>query len=327
MRKAECDEKILEVFAGDLSRSSEHTRGDRLFYCRKFLDFAGDRPLSQWDKNLVEAFIEHLRVGGYAPSTRRTLYGIVKRTFDAAKAVHEQEKLNTIRSIDASSPSAGIEMQKVLIEPGPNWNLGKRSAPKLEGLVKPANTYEEIKAMVDMAKAGGLDAAQTAYLALSTVYGLRGRELCQVRKEHIDFAKRTIFVNTVKGGEKRDQFLCGELIPYIKACQFEKPLTPFGVYSLYRLICAKCGIEPKYNSGFHSIRRYLDTALVNLFGELWAHIFLRWALGSSSLMTERYYSESPLEVDRAILTGELPDFMARVPPRTQHPIVKLWGGG
>ncbi|GAH58501.1 unnamed protein product, partial [marine sediment metagenome] len=40
---------IIEHFLGDLSRSSEQTRNSRIFYCKKFLEFASGKP---WNKTL-----------------------------------------------------------------------------------------------------------------------------------------------------------------------------------------------------------------------------------------------------------------------------------
>ena len=316
---------ILDHFVSDLSQSSDHTKKDRAFYAEKFLRFAADRPFSQWNKTLVNEFLDQLRGEGYAPGTIRKVYGIVKRVFDSAKAVHEVERTRLITEVDLSKidinkPSAvaelikaQTEMQKAMSLPGPLWDVGRRGAPRVasEDEVKPAATFEQLKAMIDMVKDGSLGIAEAIYLILSSIYGLRREELCRVRAEHLDFKEKTIYVLTAKGGERRNQLLCDEVIPILKEYDFSREYSPFKMSALYHRISAKAGIELKEGSGWHSPRRYLDTELVNLFGQLHAHIFLRWKISSSSLMTERYYSEDPLQIDHEILTGG-------------HPLVELW---
>lgn len=304
-------EQILEQFDSELSRSSDHTRKDRVFYARKFLDFVGDRALSEWNKTVVQEFLRELEGQRYAPGTIRKVYSIVKRVFDSAKAVHEAERTRLISGVDAKDPGAVAEILKAISLPAPTWDLGKRSAPRVESeaVVKPANTLEQMKAMIAVNK-GVLTTPEVVYSAFSSIYGLRREELCRVRKEHIDIGEKTIYVLTAKGGERRKQLLCDEIIPILKGYDFKKQYSPFQMSELYWRICAKAGIDVPKESGWHAIRRFLDTVLVETFGELPAHIFLRWKISTSSLMTERYFNKDPLEVDKAVLEG--------------HPLVPLW---
>ena len=309
------NQEILDQFASDLSRSSDHTREARLFYCKKFLEFAQNKPLIEWKaSHLVNEFISELEVEGYAPGTTRTILGIVKRVFDAAKTVYESQRTKRISEINPHDPVAVINFLKAISPPGPNWDLGKRWMPTVESsdVVNPASTFDELRAMIAATRNGGPEAA---YLALSSIYGLRRVELRRVRKEHLDFDEKTIYVMTAKGGESRKQLLCDEVIPILKDYDFKEEYSPFKMSQLYWIICAKAGIELKEGSGWHSPRRYLDTALVRIFGQLPAHIFLRWKISSSSIMTERYFSEPPLEVDREILMGTNGKI---------HPLVKEW---
>jgi len=204
--------EILDHFLSELSQSSEHTRQGRAFYVQKFLSFAGDRPLSEWNKSLVNEFLRQVRKEGYAPGTIRSVYGIVKRVFDSAKAVHEAEKTRLISEVDPNDTGAIAQLIKALSLPGPNWDMGKRSAPRVEAedMVKPATTFEEMEIMIAAARDGILTSAEKAYLALSSIYGFRREELCRVRPEHLDFEKKTIYVLTCKGGERRNQLLCDE---------------------------------------------------------------------------------------------------------------------
>lgn len=304
--------KIKSQFLSELSESSDHTKQGRIYYCGKFLDFAGDTPFSEWNKGLVTRFINQLRDEGYSPGTVRLAYSIVKRVFDAARSVHEADRVQLISSVNSNDPSAVAEVFKAMSLPGPNWDLGKRSAPKVEtqDVVKPAVTLEEISAMVAAARSGVLTTGEAAYLALSSIYGLRREELCRVRPEHLDFDMKRIYVMTAKGGERRFQLLCNEILPFLRGYGFP-PYSLFRMSELYHKICYKSGVEMKEGGGLHAIRRFLDTELVKACGELRSHIFLRWKISSSSLMVERYFSENPLDIDKFVLYNG-------------HPVVPLW---
>lgn len=307
-------EAIKQRFLAELSRSSEDTQKGHLAVCQKFLNFAGGRSLSQWNGSLVNEFLDQLKAEGYAPGTIRKAYSIVKRVFDSAKAVHEAERIRLISEANPDDPGAVAEILKALSLPGPTWDLGKRARPRVdsEDVVKLAATFEELEAMIAAAKNGSLPPGASPYLALSSIYGLRREELCRVAREHLNFDEKTIYVLTAKGGERRRQLLCNEIIPYLAEYDFKKQYSPWKMSELYRIISAKAGIELKDGSGWHGPRYYLVSALVDLFGELHAHIFLRWKISSSSAMVERYYSVDPLQIDRRILGGG-------------HPLVPLWG--
>lgn len=307
------DKRILDQFNSELSHSSEHTRQIRAFYALKFLEFADGRPFTEWNKSLVNDFLEKMKGEDYSPGSIRFIYSVVKRVFDAAKTVHEAERTKLISGADPADPNAIADILKAISLPGPQWDLGKRSAPRVnsEDVVKPASTMEELKVVVTAAKAGVLIPAETAYLTLSTVYGLRREELCRVRQEHLNFSDRTIYVLTAKGGEQRHQLLSDAVIPHLEGYDFSVVYSPYKMSELYLRIWAKAGLEPKEGGGWHSCRRLLDTELVTIFGQLKTHIFLRWKLSTSSLMTERYFSQDPLAVDKEVLEGG-------------HPVVPLW---
>jgi len=252
-----------------------------------------------------------MRKEGYSPGTVRWVYAIVKRVFDAAKAVHEAERTKLISKTDPKDPGAVAQLIKAISLPGPNWDLGKRSAPRVEAedVVKPVASFEELRMMTTARDE--LTAQERAYLALSSIYGLRREELVRVRPKHFNFKEKTIYVMTCKGGERRNQLLCNEVMPYLRDYDFQAEYSLFQMSAMYHRICAKSGFRAKDGSGWHSPRRYLDTVLRDLCGELETKIFLRWRISASSEMVERYYSRSPLEIDEAVL---------RV-----HPIVPLWG--
>lgn len=308
------NEAIIKHFEDQLSLSSEHTRKSRLFYCKMFLSFAGDRTFSEWNKTLVSEFLAELKRDGYSPGTISVVYGIVKRVFDSAKAVHEAERMRQISEVEPTDQTAVAQLIKAMSLPGPNWDMGKRSAPKVQSrdMLRPSRNLDEMAAMVLVAKPVP---AEAVYIALASIYGLRLGELLRVRAEHIDLRQKTIFVSTEKGGEQRDQLLCDEILPYLENYDFSVAYSPFTLSQLYYRIEAKAGLQHQEGGCWHTLRRALDTELVdacnqlgNTPGELYAHFFLRWRLSGS--MVERYYSRSPLEIDAKVLSV--------------HPVIPMW---
>ena len=97
---------VLKQFESELSQSKPTVRKHRVEWARRFLEYCEDRPLGQWDKELVDGFIAKLKREKYSDGTRRFAYGVVKRVFDCAKAVHEAERDRLITTVD-SQPANG----------------------------------------------------------------------------------------------------------------------------------------------------------------------------------------------------------------------------
>lgn len=313
-------DKILKQFLDELDHSSPETKRTRRFWAERFLRFASDN-FTTWNKSLVGGFQSQLEKEGYAPLTVRTAIGITKRVFDAAKTVHEQERTQLIAEVNPKDPSAVAEILQAISLPGPNWDLGRRAMPRAEAssITRPRLSLDEIDRMVVTAKSDGLELPQVCYLALCSVYALRREELCLVRQEHFDFNGKTIFINTVKGGERRKQQLCDEIIPYLKAYDFSVQYSPFMMSRMWKVIRFKCGFSSGDGEGWHAFRRTLDTELRDSLAsdpnlkrdaQLITKIFFRWRLSSSGEMSDRYYTADPLLADKIALD--------------HHPVVGLW---
>jgi len=167
-------ELVEKRFMDDLAKSSEHTQKLRQRYCQMFLEFAKDKEdsLSGWNKGLVNEFIEERVTGQYSGGTPRAIYNIVKRVFDAAKMVYEQERLAAIRAVDPHDPSAIASLIQSISTPGPQWQMTRKDTPKVENQLRPVMALENIKAIVRAAKEGKLTPAETVFSALDSVYGL-----------------------------------------------------------------------------------------------------------------------------------------------------------
>ncbi len=292
-------DKILARFLDDLYQSSERTRRSRAAVARTFLDFAGDPP---WNRRTVIRFLNRLQKQGYAPATRRTAYSIVKRVFDAAGLVVEDERNRVIISVDPSDPTAMAQLVKALAIQRPTWDMGKRAAPRVDSkdVVAPALEVEEIRALVDSARGGKLGQDEAAFLALAVTFGLRREELCRIAPEHIDFSQKTVHILTCKGGDERTHLIPEQILPWLVEHDFSRLYSLWDLWRIYRQIEDKSGVAHRENAGWHSIRRQLDTLLTEMLPEPMVKSFMRWRMASSSDMTLRYYSKDTREVDVAV---------------------------
>ena len=304
---------ILDRFISDLYNSNDKVKRSRSHYARMWLEFAGEPP---WSREVVLAFEKKLKDEGFAEGTVRQVYSIVKRVFDSAQAVAIEQQQKLIASIDPANPDPAMLATaiKALGTKVPTWDMGKRGAPKVTHRHTPTLTLDQLTTMVTAARTDGFEPDQKAFLALSSVYGLRRGELAAIRPEHIDYKKKTLFVMTEKGGQQRPQLIADELLPVLQAFDFKRQYSDFDLSRMWHVIEQKAGLKHEPDTGFHSIRRYLDTALKDLWGQdaMQVKIFFRWKTSSSADMSERYYHKDPLEIDREVCN--------------KHPIVPLWRG-
>ncbi|MCK9435721.1 MAG: site-specific integrase [Synergistaceae bacterium] len=304
------DSKILAQMAADLSRSSEHTRKERLYYAKMFLEYADDTPFSSWNRVLVDAFMRHLERADYAAQTIRKIYGIVKRVFDAAKVYHEADKKQRRREVDTSDPARALmERDKIDEEDSPVWDMGKRDAPRFDAkdVVNPDFTLGEVEAMI---KAVRDDPLYAPYLAIASIYGLRRGELAALSRQSFDFKKKLFYVDAEKGSQKRWQLLADGIIPLLERSSLDGPVKPDLMTNYFYRICYMSKIEHQEGAGWHSFRRTVNTALKPLIAPVDIKIFMRWQLARSADMSERYYTADPMDIDAKVLD--------------LHPIVKLW---
>jgi len=263
---------ILKQFESELWRSSQQTKSVMLYHAKKYLDFAdGDDP---FDRATVLRYLKHLEVEEkYAVNTVRVAGHVIHRLFQVAQV---------------------------------RFPLGKRWLPEVTDADKPVSTEDEIRQMIKAKLA--LD--ELAFLALSTTYGLRREELKRIQKEDIGYTNATIFIRTCKHGDQRVHILAKEIAPVLKKHNFTKEYTPNMLSQIWHSIEQKSGVEHKYSAGWHSIRRYLDTILLEKAGLENTAIFLRWQISRSSFMPLHYISKDTKQVDEEVFKV--------------HPVLPLW---
>jgi hypothetical protein len=288
-------EGILEEVRKKLRRSPQLI-ADTLYACNMWLDFA-PWPYDQWTEEGFRDFEDFL-----ASPDRNKGKGYTKET--QVKMLHKTKYCFDICKVDWPKITTRAEESDV------------------ESL--PFET-REIKMMVDAAKADKLLPAQAAYLAISTVFGLRCEELTKIchpgpeggRKDpnDIDYDGKRIFIRTVKGGDKRWQALPDEIVPYLKQYDFKRAYSPDRFAEMCGLIETKAGVIHISRRAWHGIRRSVDTALMvslkennieNASDDV--RMFMRWKLSAD--MEKRYDKEDKLKNDRLVFK--------------YHPLLAMW---
>lgn len=293
--------EILTRFESDLWRSSASVRKARLFYARLFLDFAGDSA-EPWNKSTVINFLKWIERQEYSKGTCRQIYSITRRVFDAARAVADEGRQRAISSVDPDDPGAVRGILQALATPLPSWPMGKRDAPRVgsEDVEAPALSPEEVEAMIALAHDGQLSPSEAGFLAVATTFGPRREELLRIRPEHLNWKERTIYIDTCKGGEPRFHAIPSEIEQPLRAYGFGGTYSLFKLSRMYLTVEQRAGILHRPGAGFHSIRRRLDTCLIDRLGEVKTKVFLRWKLKASSEMPRRYYTAEQAKIDAEV---------------------------
>ncbi len=312
---------IREAFLSELENSSKDTKTVRLIWVDRWLSFVEGKPLSEWDKSLVQKFRNRLKSEKYSPLSVRLALSIVKRCFDAAKTVHEKEKNRLIQSANPNDPASMTTLIQAMSLPGPKWDVGKRWMPEVQSsdIAKPEISIDDLAQIIKCARSGKLTPAETAFTAVASIYGYRRGELCNIQAKDINYKGGLVYRETEKGGERRDQILAPCIVPYLIKYPFDLKYSPTQMSKLFHIICAKSGVKTVYHQGWHSFRHRVLVDIRDTFAgmknipmepALIAKIFLCWKQSTSSQMEDRYYTKKLLEIDKLVIDN--------------HPIAKYW---
>ncbi len=152
--------------------------------------------------------------------------------------------------------------------------------------------------------------AEKFHLAMSTVYGLRRVELS--RLSHESFEDGTVKIATAKHGTPRKHLIPEEIKPVVRDA-LQSHALGYSISSLtamFRKLYDKAGLKRNGKLGWHSIRRSLDTQLLDAGLNYYSvRDFLRWK-ASPSDMPSLYHHSDPAAVDREVFEA--------------HPFIACW---
>lgn len=170
------------------------------------------------------------------------------------------------------------------------------SRPQESELVRPALTNPQVVELIRAVKSRGTSRMK-AYLALSTVYGLRAIELASIKPEVI--SEDSIMIATAKHGVAGKQPIPAQIQKYVQPHNF-KPCTTSALCDLFSNMQKLAEQKHKDKEGFHSIRRRLVRSLIdNGANPRYINLFMRWSSASRSGMMGVYSHPDESEYEAA----------------------------
>ena len=209
-----------------------------------------------------------------------------------------------------------------------DWPFRRGEAPQIgqRDEYKPALDPELIKVMIEAAKNGKLDNSLSCFLALSTVYGLRREEMCDLEPGDLDFTANTIFISTAKFGRERYHLIPDEIKPYLERHDFNERYSPLQMSQLFWRIVNGSGLgalKPQ-RLGWHSIRRTVKTLLDDSgLSPYSVHSFMRWkGVEREFAMDVRYHASHFVGLEGTRLITEEAQSDKEV--FEHHPLLLYW---
>ena len=291
------NKEILENYAKGLA-SGGKMRGTYIRIAREFLDYvSGD-----FTRDAVTKWMNHLR--------RKYHYsdGSINFAFRVVRTLYKRN-------------------EKEL-----EWPFRRGESPRIrEGQIQaPALDPDVIREMIETVKVGS-HSDEAAFLALSSTYGLRREEMIAITPDFLRLKDRTIEIATLKHGRERTHLVPEEIMPYLEAYDFSKSFSEFAIMSVWYRLEYRIRLPHIDQVGWHSIRRTLNTLLLDKLPENTVMSFLRWKQRTSSHMPFRYSAQRYVgrEGIATRVVGEAKDVDEKVFARDAegiriHPFLDYW---
>ena len=281
--------ELLEKYSSNLSGSKN--RNHYMSYAKDFLDHADGLT-----KESVTKYIEGLRIRHKrSPGTRNFAFRVIRRLF-------------IVNAIEW--PFRRLE--------GPQ--IGQRDE------YKPALDPELIKIMIEAAKSGKLATDEAAFLALSSIYGLRRAEMVNLKPG--DFAGNSVFIATVHMGRQRYHLIPPEVKKYLTAHDFSQRYSQTGMDQVFWRIVNNSGLGQlkEHRLGWHAIRRTVLSVLHKVgLDPFSVHQYMRWKGGGAEgglAMDVRYHATSFIGLEGTkVVTLEAEGDKEIF---EKHPLLKMW---
>lgn len=278
---------LLEKYASNLP--DDRYRNHYVSYVRDFLNHA-----AALDKESINRHLARLKRQGKKPGTINFAFRAIRTLFN----------VNTL-----------------------DWPFRRGEAPQIgqRDEYKPALDPELIRIMVDAAKNGKLDSSPACFLALSTTYGLRREEMCDLQPGDLDFKANTIFISTVKFGRERYHLIPVEIKPYLSGHDFSKRYSLNQMSQLFWVVVNRSGLEAlrPQRLGWHSLRYSVKTCLDKSgLSPYDVHSFMRWkGVEREFAMDMRYHASHfvGLEGTRVVMEAESDKEIFE-----KHPLLEFW---
>lgn len=285
--------ELLENYSKRLG-STGKTRHLYLRYAGDFLDYAD----GNFERETIDKYLAHLRRRKHSRGQKYS-DGSINFVFRVIRTLFSRN---------------GLEWP---------FNRGESPLIREDGILAPALDPDVINEMVQDIKENG-EPDEKAFLAISTIYGTRRIEMVELSTEDVNIRDRTIHIATVKYGRERTHTIPEEIVPYLEPYSFDNKRSEFEIFTLWYRIEYKIGLEHTDQVGWHSIRRTLNTLLLDDLPEATVMGFLRWKQRTSSHMPYRYSAQRFVgrEGMTTKVVGEAKDVDSKV--FATHPFLEYW---
>lgn len=280
-------QEILENYSRRLS-SSGNTRALYLRWAGDFLNHVD----GELDREAVQAYIRSLKRKGRSDGTIDFAFRVVRTLF----------RRNNIE-----------------------WPFSRGESPQIreDKVLAPALDPEVVVDMIHAVKAEGTG-DERGFLAVSTMYGTRAVEMLALGPDDVDLKGKTIHIATAKHGRERTHIVPDEIVDSLAARDWSQEYSNFRLFSLWYQVERRIDIKHVNQVGWHSIRRTLDSLLLDQLPQVTVEGFLRWKQRTSSNMAFRYSAQRFVGRDGVTtkVIGEARDVDSKV--FAVHPFLKEW---
>ena len=280
---------LLAKYASNLPDS--RCRNHYVSYARNFLESA-----AALDKESINKYLARLKRQGKKPGTINFAFRVIRTLFNVNKL---------------------------------DWPFRRGEGPQIRQRdeYKPALDPELIKIMVEAAKNGRLDTAPACFLALSTVYGLRRGEMCDLELGDVDLKAGTVFVSPVKSGRESYHLIPEEIKPYLEGHDFSQRYRLDQMSQMFWVVINRSGLEALRSQrlGWHSMRRGLIFLLHRSgLDPFTVHHFMRFkgAADRELAMDIRYHATHFVGLEGTRVVTEKAESDREV--FEKHPLLQFW---
>ncbi len=281
------NEEILENYTKRLG-STGKTRSLYLRFASNFLEYAG----GEFDREKIDKYLARLRRQKYSDGTINLIFRTIRTLFSRNNM---------------------------------EWPYNRGESPQIreDRIQAPALDPDIIGEMIQAVKSKG-DPDEKAFLAISTTYATRRIEMVGLVMEDVHIKDRTIHITTAKHGRERTHMLPEEILPYLAGYDFDVKRSETEIFTLWYRLEYRIGLDHTNQVGWHSIRRTIDTLLLDKLPEATVMSFMRWKQRTSSNMAYRYSAQRFVgrEGMSTKVVGEAKDVDSKI--FAVHPFLEYW---
>ena len=281
------NEEILENYSKRLG-SSGKTRKLYLRFASDFLEYAN----GEFDREKIDKYLARLRRQKYADGSINLMFRTVRTLFSRN---------------DMEWP----------------YNRGESPQIREDRIQAPALDPTIIGEMIQAVKKEG-EPSEKAFLAISTTYATRRVEMVGLVMDDVNIKDRTIHITTAKHGRERTHMIPEEIVPHIEGYDFDVKRSESEIFTLWYSLEYRIGLDHTHRVGWHSVRRTVDTLLLDKLPEATVMSFMRWKQRTSSNMAYRYSAQRFVgrEGVSTKVIGEAKDVDSKV--FEVHPFLGYW---